>query len=549
LFLTASLFSGHRQSASSASQSDLHARPQQQQSQLQDPIHASGSSKNLLSSPEIIKSVSRTLTPPVSPFSRGATVKSELTQQQQLISDPVLDGNYRSNKASSPRTTALSSTDMMLSTAKAAAAAVAMNGGTSPGSLVVSPASASSATKPPIFPNFADNTNAAATGGSSGSGSGGGTLKVTLRKNAETVASPAFLRKSSDVEEQVPAFVKEFAGVVRRRSSGAGAAFNPNETAPPKPSSSPSDSPPRPQSAILPQTPVPSARRRSDFMARYEELASRAQVAMRMADAAIEGAAVAGADANEDPPDVEFNEEEVLRTCQDFIKDYDKSKQRRSLTFDQQTPLPVPRPRDSLRKTLAEQQSLSVNSSPSRLNRARVVNGPTVMHAPPVPSVRNRSSSLTLLDKRSPPKSPIPMSSMPPSAFASQHGEDSGFHSILHPRPILKKSSEDLSTLVGDFDSTYSSAAATKVFKPIPILKHKDPSSAAMDASSTGGILKKKPPTSSFMSSAVASEETTTSSMKPEHVRIRSPSPTDNNNPRYNLLLSRIYIMMSSIIN
>jgi hypothetical protein len=236
--------------------------------------------------------------------------------------------------------------------------------------------------------------------------------------------------------EEVPAFMKEFAGVVRRRSSGGGVGFNPNESAPPKP-----DSSARPQSAVIPQArykvqpvqpvPVQSSRRKSDFMERYEELTIRAAAAMKRADSVVEGA-------NSGPAEIEFNEEEVLKTCQDFIKDYDQSKQRRSLTEGQMATMPpVPKPRDSLARkqvAMSEPLSMSLTSSPSRLHRAKVVEGPTVLHAAPVPSVRNRSASLTVLDKRSPP---------PPAQFTTQQSENLN----LYPRPILKKSSEDLSKL------------------------------------------------------------------------------------------------------
>lgn len=69
----------------------------------------------------------------------------------------------------------------------------------------------------------------------------------------------------------------------------------------------------------------------------------------------------------------------------------------------------------------------------------------------------------------------------------------------IFPKPILKKSSEDL--------------------KPIPILKHRlesdSPLSGSLSGSVAGGILKRKSTTDS-------SNET--SSPRPDHVRIRSPS-------------------------
>ena len=76
-------------------------------------------------------------------------------------------------------------------------------------------------------------------------------------------------------------------------------------------------------------------RRKSDFLSRYEELTCRAALAIKSVDQIVKHERD---DRNitvnpnlESPitPDVEsveFNEEEVLKTCQDFLDDYDKSK-------------------------------------------------------------------------------------------------------------------------------------------------------------------------------------------------------------------------------
>ena len=75
-------------------------------------------------------------------------------------------------------------------------------------------------------------------------------------------------------------------------------------------------------------------RRKSDFLSRYEELTCRAALAIKSVDQIVKH------DRNDrniinpnlespitpDVESVEFNEEEVLKTCQDFLDDYDKSK-------------------------------------------------------------------------------------------------------------------------------------------------------------------------------------------------------------------------------
>ncbi len=402
------------------------------------------------------------------------------------------------------------------------------NGSASPGS-VVSPGSAGSSNKPPIFPAPDRSSNG---------------LKIALKKTTEG-ASPSFLRGGSHGGEaaaagaangggEVPAFMKEFAGVVRRRSAAtAPAGFNPNEPAPPRPA----DSSARPHSAILPgrklsaaaaatvspemprHSSSSSSRRRSDFMMKYEQLANRASEALSMVEAMEaadkEETAPPQYDASPlspEPEDVEFDEEEVLKTCQNFLKDYDDSKRRKSLTMAEP---PVPKPRGSIAKT-PNCQEVSFKStrrvSSSMLGSAG---------GSPTPSIRNRSSSLTLLDNRAPRTSSAP-----------GHSRGAGEEAEFVLKPILKKSSEDL-------DKVYYSE-----HRPVPILKNKDSSDSAVAAAPAvmssgfvggatsgvggsvgGGILKKK--------SADDGQP------RPDHIRIRSPSPDSSGRAPRPILRSR----------
>jgi hypothetical protein len=299
----------------------------------------------------------------------------------------------------------------------------------------------------------------------------------------------------------VPAFVKEFAGLVKRRNGGF---FNPNVPAPPRPEGA--AAPARPLSAVLPASPRPqnltaANRRKSDFMSRYEDIAVRAHEALRLADALqFKGGATAADDLKSpEPEEVEFNEEEVLRTCQDFIKDYDLSKKRRSLT-EKFSSAPTPRPRDSLRPQPSS--NLPALHLPSGTTQTTTTTTTTTTETAPVPSPRTRSASLTVLDARSPGHS---------------HGGDLQHldqqHHSHHLKSILKKSSEDLFRVGADLDS-----------RPVPILKHKESESSIVG----GGILKKK--------SAAADDS---GPVKPDHIRIRSPSPNSMSSQPRTILRSR----------
>ena len=174
-------------------------------------------------------------------------------------------------------------------------------------------------------------------------------------------------------------------------------------------------------------------------------------------------------DEDEDEESVDFNEEEVLQRCQDFQKDYQERKNNQK----QQQP-PIPKPRQFISgRPLSE---------------------------PPKPSVRTRSSSLTLHDKNN-----------------DTELEQNKVENIVFPKPILKKSSDDISARAQN--------------EARPILKRKDsesnliapgsevtPVSKVSSSGTTtgGGILKRK---------SVTDDNSLPTISKQEHVRIRSPSP------------------------
>ena len=177
-------------------------------------------------------------------------------------------------------------------------------------------------------------------------------------------------------------------------------------------------------------------------------------------------------DDDEDEESVDFNEEEVLQRCQDFQKDYQERKNNQK----QQPQPPIPKPRTS------------------------IIGRP--LSEPPKPSVRTRSSSLTLHDKTN----------------DTELEQNKVENNIVFPKPILKKSSDDISARVQN--------------EARPILKRKDsesslvapgsevtPPVSKVSSSGTttgGGILKRK---------SVTDDNSLPTISKQEHVRIRSPSP------------------------
>ena len=187
-------------------------------------------------------------------------------------------------------------------------------------------------------------------------------------------------------------------------------------------------------------------RRKSDFLSRYEELTCKAALAIKSVDQIVKldrkpqefkNNENNRNELNTQPldspitPEVEFNEEEVLRTCQDFLEDYD-----RRAGQARQPAVPVPAPRLSLtaaRTEFPSQQHCPVarqlsredeqllqaaqgksfweNQSENLFEKIDNVN-PEVFDSK---IIRTRSSSLTIHDK-----------------------------SEEKIKPILKKSTEDL---------------------------------------------------------------------------------------------------------
>ena len=381
-------------SGTAAAVAALNAGGQQQQQPM------SSVTTTTLSSPDIIKSVTRNLTPPVPPPT-GSSPPS--------VVEPMSDAGWQPGR---PKRTADSAKRRTLD----------LKQDTPPPS-----------GKPPIFPSSPPPTN----------------------------------------DASMPPFMREF--VARRSSRGQSIeSFNPNEPAPfkrqqsmPAKAAKASQPPaPRPHSAFIPDRklsfensdkPVAPARRKSDFVARYENLMNRAQAAMKTVEKLDPNQ---GSDKeendeeDEEVKDIDFNEEEVLQRCRDFLHDYDKSKRQRA---------PVPKPR-----TILPEQT------------------------PPKPSIRMRSSSLTLHDKRDDQedKSKSPTSHNNEPRVHQSRLRSSSQHTTL-PKPILKKSSEDLMRV------SAVSTESIEVKQPVPILKHQSKDDSKQ-------------------------KETTS---KPDHVRIRSPSP------------------------
>jgi hypothetical protein len=443
-----------------------------------------------LSSPDMIKSVTRTLTPPVSPYHRDqlrfsdatalasrvsppSSTASSSTSHNVPISDPLIDINWPGR----PKRNSFGewSPEKRRQVSPPIKNNITTSSPSSP-SITTSPGTSS---KPPIFP------------------------------------SPKLPTSSND---DMPPFMKEF--VMRRQSSMENTNNNNNNNnqqgaATPTPTKrksvqgSPSSiSPMRPQSAFIPRPSARSVlnsenkssqdqRRRSDFISRYESLMNRAQAATKAVDELdiLRQNEAKGADVEDDEEDVEsvdFNEDEVLQRCQDFLKDYDKSKQQiKSLPQP-----PVPKPRNMIIGNTLEDQV-----------------------DPPRPSLRTRSSSLTIHDKNNDHQN----SDKYTAKKLNSEVESSTISSQVLPKPILKKSSDDLTTRL------VSSEPANR-----PILKRKDsesslnnPSMAASNAYSSSSV----PHTSIFGGILKRKSMTDEAPPRQDHVRIRSPSPPDRDEP------------------
>ncbi len=233
-------------------------------------------------------------------------------------------------------------------------------------------------------------------------------------------------------------------------------------------------------------------RRRSEYSTKFETLMSRAQAAAKAVDN-LENLDNPDEVVSEEE-DIDFNEEEVLQRCQDFLKDYDRSKQRKSLPA---VSPPVPKPR-------------------------KILN----VEDPPRPSLRTRSSSLTIHDKKNAEE----------KADEDQNDNEVKIIQEVMPKPILKKSSDDLrisrpilkrkdseSNLPSSSTSAAGASSTSGVSATI--------SGASTGGASGGGILKRK--------SVTAADDpfpSTTTSSRPDHIRIRSPSP-DSSEPIKPILL------------
>ena len=265
----------------------------------------------------------------------------------------------------------------------------------SPGSVLgpLTPGSAS-ANKPPIFssPDVKSSAFKFTTKQKSEVQILGGSRETLKSDLTSTVLSVAVGETNA-----APLFLKDHEKVKRRRS------FNPNESAPPRPAHLT-----RPHSVYRMEnqnSKIPDSdnrraeggdqeRRKSDFLSRYEKLTCKAADAIKSVDK-IECRQTGDPEANSSPgpghvpaphlespitPDVEFNEEEVLKTCQEFLDDYDKSKtgSRPGLLHvpipghAQKGIPPTPAPRLSLANRLdfpSSRYKASASSVPSKLSR------------------------------------------------------------------------------------------------------------------------------------------------------------------------------------
>ena len=187
----------------------------------------------------------------------------------------------------------------------------------------------------------------------------------------------------------------------------------------------------------------------------------------------------------------------MLQRCQDFQKDYEESRR-----LKKQQP-PVPKPRQLIGGRSAASASTSTQEPQEKQDQVT-----------PRPSLRMRSSSLTLHDKNNEVENSEdqPHTSSKTTFAASEASGES--KSQFFPKPILKKSSDDIR------NATFGEM--TK-----PILKRKDSESSLNTASNSGG-LQGSSQASNTASGGILKRKSMTDaevSTRQEHVRIRSPSP------------------------
>ena len=270
----------------------------------------------------------------------------------------------------------------------------------SPGSVLGSQSSGfASANKPPIFssPDVKSSAFKFSTKQKSDTQIVGGSRESIKSDLTSPVLSSA-LGETDAVSVSPPDPDK----VKRRRS------FNPNESAPPRPAHLT-----RPHSVYRMENPnskIPDRdsrkaeggdqeRRKSDFLSRYEKLTYQAAEAIQSVDkinsrqTGLSEYPVATTNSSPRPghipvqhlespitPDVEFNEEEVLKTCQEFLDDYDKSRtgsrpglvQAPTSGHSPRITPPTPAPRLSLTNRLefpSSRYKAAAISVPSKLSR------------------------------------------------------------------------------------------------------------------------------------------------------------------------------------
>ena len=632
-------------------------------------------SASILSSPDIIKSVSRNLTPPIPPASPKIVAETQPSSMSVPISDPLIDANWpgrpkRNNNSVTPPTfTSVDDEQKMFDSSNSAVAPPrrprrqmssptlkktsneptesdrngnVVKGNQSSLQLNISVAQSNNISKttdvdPEANNNTSVNFNTSThTNTSLGKpplpSSPPSSAPILLKNTEKTPYFPNNDLEKNESSENMPAFMKEF--VMRRRNSQREIhnEFNPDEKAPPKFLSSSKklgdpSLPSRPHSAFIPRNPLsgskkttspatcksdttnsnnapsqsvgdsskplPPTRRRSDFVTKYEFLVSKAQKALQVVDKLEtivtknqentsegiesstsnemdrklfndqgEGACLTDDD-DEEIADVDFNEEEVLKRCRDFITDYDKNRQKRGVSNKDKTTCnastcsntnvpPIPKPRQSLNQNSSTRVAFD-NNLVSEFSSMS-------LESEQESSIRARSSSLTLHDKRlqtSKAENIDIQCDCPNNKYYETSPDDArpgrptlfSMHSAPSsmPKPILKKSSEDLIWIAEQSSDTYKSHSNFTVSEnktPESILKNKESVPGA--EANIGGNLKSDPtlekvklnPSNQATDSILnissilkqrnplnESSENTGTSTRSEHVRIRSPSP------------------------
>ena len=612
------------------------------------------STTSVLSSPDIIKSVSRNLTPPIPPTTFvAAKVAAEITSNSPTIpiSDPLIDVNwpgrpkrnsvgvhtglppinanddYNASETTSPtviipprRQRRQMSSPTLKKISPLPAAEIELNGKIVKSPLQINIAAAQNSIGSQSHnsdydtsyqPDSSNNNSAAHTSSSTYSGK---PPIFPLPSSSTTPLVPKYVDKplrtkmsennnEPESPETMPAFMKEF--VMRRKNSqrDLNIEFNPDEKIPPphlspgkRTMSGTSVSSVRPHSAFIPRStiqefkgspqstikcdipqvqfkssesagesckPLVPSRRRSDFVMRYENLMNRAETALKSVDNYetvtnkekkkdtesrigdnITTSKISPTDAgtnyegsndeDEEVGEIDFNEEEVLQKCRDFLNDYDKNKRRISselnknkqlaFSYNANTP-PTPKPRQNVGFT--KDANIVVFESPIT---ADLYNICPENSEKSTPSIRARSSSLTLPGKRFQGKNvENEANCCPNNKYYETSPDRSSQREPLRsentvpaprfsmPKPILKKSSEDL-IRISDLSEASSKTSTVKSSNLTEKLRSSGLNPTPEIAMNVSSILKQR-------NSLGESIEHSTPTNKHDHVRIRSPSP------------------------